>query len=174
MNSDTVQVDDMQLIALPSAVNCADLFVRFTLTEWKLRDMVEDTSAVARIVAGASVAANDPKSPGMVTLRLRLRGDCLVVELEDRRLVRLPDEPEVAGRRHGVVSIGHTNLAWCELALPSGMSASAVPLPRRERRRSPAAAMVDDDGPEVAPEVIERILLGLNRAQQEPQRPDQY
>lgn len=168
VTADTVQVDDMQLIALPSAVNCADLFVRFTLAEWRLRPLTEETGLVARALTEAAVAVNDPNSPSMITLRLRLRGDCLVVEIEDSNLVGLPAAHELEGRRSGVDRPpGRGTLAWCEVALPPGMTAAAVPLPRRERRKSAAAALVNDEGPEVAPEVIERILLGLNKAQQE-------
>ncbi|MGH3427255.1 MAG: hypothetical protein ACRDQZ_06765, partial [Mycobacteriales bacterium] len=54
-------------------------------------------------------------------------------------------------------------LVWCELPLPAGTSATAVPLPRRERRRSPEAERLADQPDEVDPQLINRILLSLNR-----------
>jgi len=62
VNAQTAQVDDLTLIALPTAVNCADLFVRFTLGEWRLRNMVDDCSSVAcALVALPAVALADAK-----------------------------------------------------------------------------------------------------------------
>ena len=81
-NAQTAQVDDLTLIALPTAVNCADLFVRFTLGEWRLRNMTAECSAVACALVEAAVESADPKTSRLITLRLRLSGDYLVVELE--------------------------------------------------------------------------------------------
>ena len=44
MNTETSQVDDLHLVALPSAVSCAGMFVRFTLSEWSLKSMYEDVT----------------------------------------------------------------------------------------------------------------------------------
>src|SRR5579885_2638595 len=48
VNVHTTQIDDLQLIALPSAVNCAEMFVRFTVTEWSLRPLADEATFVAR------------------------------------------------------------------------------------------------------------------------------
>ena len=40
MNNQTSQVDDLRLVATPSAVNVAEMFVRFSLMEWSLRPLV--------------------------------------------------------------------------------------------------------------------------------------
>ncbi|MFB9909432.1 ATP-binding protein [Allokutzneria oryzae] len=146
MNSDTTQVDDLQLIALPSAVNCTDLFVRFALSEWSLRPMVEETSRAACQLVTEVVDNADPRAPGLITVRLRVCGDRLVVEVDDGRLVSR------------------------ELPLPAGLTGSSVPLPRRERRRSRAAEQISAEQPvhggaEIGHEVMQRILFGLNRDQ---------
>lgn len=170
MNPPTTQVDDLQLIALPTAVNCAELFVRFTLTEWSLRALGDDASAVACELVRSAVRNADARQPNMITVRLRLRGDVLVVELQDDYAILMPKVPDgLVGYHTGVIPLrGRGALIWCEVRLPTGLAASGVPLPRRERRRSPAAAEIgDDEGPGMDPEVIERILLGLNR---EPNR----
>ncbi|MCP3803948.1 ATP-binding protein [Allokutzneria sp. A3M-2-11 16] len=148
MNSDTAQVDDLQLIALPSAVNCTDLFVRFTLSEWSLRPMVEETSRAACQLVAEKVDDADPKAPGLVTVRLLVSGDRLVVEVDDGRLV------------------AHA------LPLPAGLTGSSVPLPRRERKRSRAAERIAaeqpvDDGADIGHEVMQRILYGLNNREQD-------
>ncbi|WP_309110650.1 ATP-binding protein [Saccharothrix sp.] len=161
MNARTEQVDDIRLVALPTAVNVADMFVRFSLGEWRLRSMQDEASQTARRLVAAAVDVADPRVPGFLLVRLRLSGSSLVVEVEGNR-VALP--PELAGARAGLVDLtAGGRLAWCELTLPSGMNASSVPLPRREPRRSPAAEALGDE-PEVDPEVIQRILYGLGGA----------
>ena len=84
VNAQTAQVDDLTLIALPTAVNCADLFVRFTLGEWRLRNMIGECSAVACALVEAAVESADPKTSRLITLRLRLSGDYLVIEVGHR------------------------------------------------------------------------------------------
>ncbi|QTR03777.1 ATP-binding protein [Saccharothrix algeriensis] len=161
MNAQTEQVDDLRLVALPTAVTVADMFVRFSLAEWRLRSMQDEAAQTARRLVGAAVEVAEPGVPGFLLVRLRLSGAHLVVEVEGDR-VALP--PELAMGRAGLVDLtAGGRLAWCELTLPSGMNASAVPLPRREPRRSPAAERLGDE-PEVDPELIQRILYGLGGA----------
>jgi hypothetical protein len=140
VNAHTAQMDDLVLVALPSAVNCAELFVRFALTEWSLRGLLDEATHAARQLVNAAVVNADPRSPGFLTVRLRLEGDRLVIEVDDGRL------------------------AWHELPLPTGMSAAAVRLPRREQRRSPAAERLGDEPSEVDPQVIQRIFTALSRS----------
>lgn len=166
MNADTAQVDDLRLIALPTALNCTEIFVRFTLSEWSLRPLADEAAQTTGTMVEAAVAAADQSSPGFLTIRLRLRGDCLVIEVEDE-IAGGPPAPlkELEGIRTGVEPLeGRGHRRWCELALPSGMSASAVPLPRREKRRSPAAEALGDEPDELDPQVMQRLLTGLNRA----------
>lgn len=166
MNGETVQVDDIQLTAQPSAVNCADLFVRFTLTEWSLKGMQADASSAACAVVDSVVRTADPSAPGFLTVRLRLRDDCLVIEVTDDQPVPSGTRPAgLAGRRAGVEPIpGGGKLVWCELPLPQGVTASAVPLPRRERKASRSSEPVEPA--EVDPQVIQRILSGLGEPQE--------
>ncbi len=165
MNAETAQVDDLQLIALPSAVNCTDLFVRFTLTEWSLRPMIDQAAQVAGGMAEAAVKGANPDSPGFLTVRLRLRGDGLVIEVEDPQSVEKATKPAVPeGARSGVESLETGGkLAWCELSLPGGVDASSVQLPQREKRRSPAAERLADEPDEPDPQFMERLLSGLSR-----------
>lgn len=163
MNARTEQVDDLRLVALPSAVNCADLFVRFSLAEWSLRPMRDEAAHVICDLVGAVVEHANPRFPALMTLRLRLSGDHLVIEVEIGRFEAMPAVPRaLVGRRAGVLALDDgCTLLWCELPLPAGMTASAVPLPRREPRRSPAAEGLPDDATDIDPEVMERILYGL-------------
>lgn len=166
MNSQTAQVDDLQLIALPSAVNCTDIFVRFALAEWSLRPLADEAVQAASHLVQTAVDHNDPKSPSMITVRLRLRGDCLVIEVEDERMADEPTVPgELADYRSGIeeMAAGRGKRVWCELPLPGGVDASAVPLPRRERKRSALAEKLPAEATEVDPQVMERLLTGLSR-----------
>ncbi|WP_020667081.1 hypothetical protein [Amycolatopsis nigrescens] len=154
-------MDDLRLVAMPSAMNCAALFVRFTLTEWSLKPLAEHAVQVVSRFVKAVVDAADPKRPAFMTLRLRVRGDCLMIELEDDQ----PGRPlvDLAGEHTGVVQLdGRGKLVWCELPLPSGVSADEVALPRRGARRSLVEEQLGN-GPqaEVDPAVLRRILTGL-------------
>ncbi|GAB1516549.1 hypothetical protein JCM33774_85940 [Actinophytocola sp. KF-1] len=168
----TVQVDDLKLVALPSAVNCADLFVRFTLTEWRVESIVPDVRRTAEALVKAVVGDAKPTStPTMLLFRLRLSGTSLAVEIEDDRTspeLRVPRT--LAGPNSGVqlLSTGK-QLLWCEVPLPKGMDATVVPLPRRGTTRAAAAAApppaeiaAADD---LSPDVMERILKGLRRGE---------
>ncbi|HEY8371988.1 MAG TPA: ATP-binding protein [Pseudonocardiaceae bacterium] len=166
MNDQTAQVDDLRLAALPNAVNCTELFVRFALAEWSLRPLQDEAIQVACHLVSAAVEHADPKSPGFLTVRLRLRGDCLVIEVEDEQGLALGGVPDsLEGRRTGTVPLNNGGkLLWCELPLPQGMSASSVPLPRREPRKSPVAEQYADEPVGVDPEVMERIISALAKS----------
>jgi hypothetical protein len=167
VNRDTTQVDDLQLVALPNAVNVAQMFVRFALGEWSLRGMSDDAAEVIGSLVSAAVRAADQKTPEMITVRLRLESMSLVVEVEDRHPPRPDGDTGVPeGLQGGVIPRhGGGRLLWCELPLPSGMTAAAVPLPKRERRPSPEAKRLADAGEPVGvdPQVIERIMTALSR-----------
>lgn len=165
VNSHTAQVDDLRLVALQSAVNCTDLFVRFQLTEWSLLEMFDDVAAAARDLVQAVVDKTAADAPGFVTVRLRLSGDCLLVEVEDDQVARAHDEaPVVRGRQTGAVPLeGRGKLVWCELPLPPGLTAERVRLPRRDQRRSQVPEHPDGEAPGPDPEVVDRVLVGLQR-----------
>ncbi|GGM50764.1 hypothetical protein GCM10012275_22030 [Longimycelium tulufanense] len=164
MNAHTVQVDDLRLATLPTAVNCADLFVQFTLAEWSLRPLLDEAMTAARQLVSDAVDRADPAVPDFLTVRLRLRGDCLTVEVEQAGGARSgAPAAAVEGRRGGARPLaGGGTLVWCELPLPGGVNASSVPLPRREPKRSASNEPVTDDA-DVTPEVIQRILDALGR-----------
>jgi hypothetical protein len=170
VNGETVQVDDIQLTAQPSAVKCTDMFVRFTLTEWALRGLEDEAARIGCEAVNSVVRNANPDSPGFLTVRLRLRGDCLVIEVSDDQPAQQGALPAaLSGKRAGVERLGHGKLVWCELPLPGGVEASAVPLPRRGRKSSRAASDEPVEQAEVDPQVIQRILSGLGGP---PQRPD--
>lgn len=167
MDPQTTQVDDLRLVALPTAVNCADMFVRFALAEWSLRQLQPETSRIACALVDEVVGREEAAVPSFITLRLRVHGDYLVVEVEDASPLDPVIPQTLAGLQAGVMSLpegGH--LVWCELPLPTGINAQAVPLPRRERRKPPAtatAAPVDDDQADVDDQFFERLLSKLHQ-----------
>ncbi|GAA4418975.1 ATP-binding protein [Actinokineospora soli] len=171
MHDRTEQVDDLHLVALPSAVGCAEMFVRFSLTEWSLRDLRDLAANTIRALTQAVVAAADQRAPGMMTARARLSGGDLVIEIEPPHAVAVPEVP--AGARAGVLDIGGgRTMLWAAIALPSGMNASAVPLPRRQRR--PSSQTVRGNPPDepigADAETMQRILFGLNGRRDRDQR----
>ncbi|TNC25363.1 hypothetical protein [Amycolatopsis alkalitolerans] len=164
MIGQTTQVDDLRLVALPSAVNCAEMFVRFALAEWRLRELIGEATRIARHLVSSSVNATKSAVPRFLTVRLRLHGDALVIELDDDLT---GEPPELAGAQINAVTLpGSRRNVWSELPLPTGMSAAAVPLPQRAPNRAPAPAIehtaeqprVDADS-----QILQRVLYGLNR-----------
>ncbi|WP_190823478.1 ATP-binding protein [Saccharopolyspora pogona] len=167
MNTQTTQVDDLRLIALPSAVNCTEMFVQFTLAEWSLRELIDETSQLTTALVTAAVDSAAPDSPGFITVRLRLSGESLVAEVEDEQAKAPPAmAPGFANGHCGAAALrGGGVLVWCEVPLPGGVSANAVPLPRRSRnRRAGQAEHPVDETAEIDPEVIKRLLSGLSNS----------
>jgi hypothetical protein len=175
----TVQVDDLKLVALPSAINCADLFVRFTLAEWRVDTMIPDVRRATAALITTVVGNADPKSkatPTMLLFRLRLSGNTLAIEIEDdRRTPTLVVPRSVTGPNSGVTMLSTgKQLIWTEVPLPKGMDATVVPLPRRGTTRAAAAAAPPPaeiaGADDLSPDVMERILEGLRRDHGDPPR----
>lgn len=163
MQSETRQVDDLRLVALPSAVNCTEIFVRFTLAEWSLKSLTDTAIRAATDLVNAVIEEAGTQSPGLLSVRLRVQGDAMLIELEGSHLSRPPTEaPTVDDARTGLVprQDGVTHL-WCELALPEGLSGNQLPLPRRDPNRSSAQQSGDDEPAELDPQLMNRILSGL-------------
>lgn len=166
--SQTSQVDDLRLVALPTAINCAEMFVRFALIEWSLRPLIDEATLVARHIVKSSVAGGTRSRPRFLTVRLRLHGDCVVIEIDDDQT---GEPPELDGWTISAVTLpGGRRNVWCELPLPSGMSAA---LPRRAPGRAPNPAATRSAVAEYLPEsgvdaadsqILQRVLYGLNRS----------
>jgi len=173
----TVQVDDLKLVALPSAINCADLFVRFTLQEWRVETMIPEVRRTTEALITSVVGNPDRKAtPTMLLFRIRLTGNVLAIEIEDDRQTPTLVVPRaIAGPNSGVTMLSTgKQLIWAEVPLPKGMDATVVPLPRRGTTRAAAAAApppaeiaAADD---LSPDVMERILEGLRRDHGDPPR----
>lgn len=162
MSAHTSQMDDIRLVAQPSALPVTELFVRLILTDWSLLPMLEQVTATAKRLVGAVIDTSDPKAPAFVTLRLRLRAEVLSIEVDDD----VPGRPEPQarpGERLGVEpAAGGGRTTWCELALPGGMTARQVRLPRRQDRRTLVDEPVSGDPVAADPEVLERLLTRLS------------
>ncbi|RZQ61965.1 ATP-binding protein [Amycolatopsis suaedae] len=166
MTTHTAQVDDLRLVALPNAVNCTALFVRFTLREWSLSMLRDRVERMACDLVSAVVEDANPASPHFLTVRLRLRGEHLSVEVEDDEPMRPHAKaPAYSDTRSGIESYGaRGKMVWCELALPGGVNATSVTLPRRDGRRSVVPESVHDEVyTQNDPEILGRILSGLTR-----------
>lgn len=167
MQDQTAQVDDLRLVALPSAVNCAELFVRFTLTEWHVTQIVEDARETAKKLVEAVISTVDEDAdPTMITVRLRLRGHTVVVEVQDDRpSPKLMVPGGLGNKSTGVATVSRgRQLMWCEVPLPTGMDATVVPLPRRgTTRAAPPKRSEIDEAVDLNNDVMQRILDGLRK-----------
>jgi hypothetical protein len=164
VNTETSQVDDLHLVALPSAVSCAGMFVRFTLSEWSLKSMYEEVTRTVSHRVSSIVDATDSRFPGFILVRLRVSGGYLVSEVEDDMIAKLPAGPMPPGMRMDVAPLtGRGNLMRFELPLPGGLTARAVALPRRGARRSLVEEQAEGERGLVEPEVLQRVLSSLNQ-----------
>lgn len=164
MNTETSQVDDLRLVAVQSAVSCAGLFVRFTVAEWSLPSMLDDVLRVVGHRVSAIVDNSDPRVPGFITLRLGLRGDAFIVEVQDDLNGDLSAGSALRGVNTVVVPLaGRGNLMRSELPLPTGLSAQEVSLPRRGGRRSLVDEQFDGTQGPVEPAVLQRVLSSLTQ-----------
>ncbi|WP_275291941.1 ATP-binding protein [Amycolatopsis sp. La24] len=159
MSTRTTQVDDLRLVAQPSAVPCTELFVRLILTDWSLMPMLDQVTNAAVRLVGDVVDQSSPSAPAFVTVRLQLRGDRLVIEVDDDLVAPTPPRDERIGVRPGERG-GRTT--WCELALPDGISAGQVRLPRRGDRRTLVDEPVSGEPVTADPQVLERLLNRLS------------
>lgn len=167
MIGQTSQVDDLRLVALPSAINCAEMFVRFALAEWSLRSLVPEATRITRHLVASSVnESKNAVAPRFLTIRVRVHGDALVIELDDDLR---GEPPELPGAQISAVTLpGSRRNVWSELPLPTGMSAAAVPLPQRSRNRQPPQQQQQEytgEQPRVDADsqILQRVLYGLNR-----------
>jgi hypothetical protein len=156
VNTQTAQMDDLELVAMPSAVSCAGLFVRFTLTEWSLRSLMEQAEHAVREMVAAVVAEADQESPDIIVLRLLVAGDLLMIEVRGGHSAQ-PQQGWFLAEQQGAVRY--------QLPLPTGVNASAVALPRRAARRSLISEQMTGEKVEVDPAVLERILSSLTGTQ---------
>jgi len=162
LSARTSQMDDLRLVAQPSAMLCTELFVRLILSDWSLRPLLEQTKAAATRLVGAVIDAADPTSPPFLTLRLRLRAETLVIEVEDD-LTDLTPPKAGPGERVGVQPGPEGGrLTWCELPLPGGLTAGQVQLPRRGDRRTLVDEPVTGEPVGADPAVLERLLTRLS------------
>lgn len=164
MIGQTSQVDDLRLVALPSAVNCAEMFVRFALAEWSLRSLIPEATRITRHLVSSSVnESKNAATPKFLTIRVRVHGDALVIELDDDLY---GEPPELPGAQISAVTLpGSRRNVWSELPLPTGMSAAAVPLPQRSpnRQHSPAEYTAEQPRVDADSQILQRVLYGLNR-----------
>lgn len=161
MSARTSQVDDLRLVAQPNAMVCAELFVKLILSDWSLMPMLKQATAAAGRLVGAVVDASDPRTPAFLTLRMQLRGDHLLVEV-DHELTAVAAPMAQPGERVGVEQLGRSRTTWCQLPLPGGMSAGQVRLPRRGDRRTLVDEPVSGDPVAADPAVLERLLTQLS------------
>ncbi|WP_460405500.1 ATP-binding protein [Actinophytocola sediminis] len=147
------------------------MFVRFTLTEWRVASMIEDVANTTRSLVRAVVGKVDKSvPPAMITVRLRLSGSRMSVEIEDERASpRLAVPPELPHSSSGVEALGGGQLIWSDLPLPSGMDATVVPLPRRGTTKAAAVRPPEEENQtDLDDDVMKRILNALKREPGQP------
>ena len=156
------QMEDLRLVGEPSARLVTELFVQLMVTDWSLRPVLKQATAVALRLVGAVIDAGDPAAPPFLTLRLMLRDELMVIEVEDELPMLAAPQPG-PGERVGVrprAAGGRTT--WCELPLPAGLNARQVRLPQRGARRTLVDEPASGEPVAVEPAMLGRLLAGLS------------
>ncbi|MFM9590279.1 ATP-binding protein [Streptomyces scabiei] len=123
-NLDWVYTNSLQLAAVPTAASCSRMFVRLTLTRWKLADYVEAAElVVSELVTNAVQATGltdpEPKSweitaEHVIGVQLRATGTSLVLDVWDRNseapVAKNPGDDAEGGR--GLLLIGALAKQW--------------------------------------------------------------
>jgi hypothetical protein len=174
--------DGQLLAALPTAVGCAQRFVRFTLERWGLFGLISTTEAAAAELVGDAVSATGiaiehpsyldlyDKRLNLVDLRLHLTRTHVVIEVWDadptppRPQTSAPDQ---AWPRNFYLPPHGGKVVWVALEIASarlheGTRRSA--LPRRAGFPRPVPPAPDQPVEAMAdPAVLERVLEALRR-----------
>lgn len=173
----------LTLVALPSAVSCAQIFVRYNLGEWDIDsadiEVVEllvselVTSAVEKREKAGSPATHPDAPSSLIAIRMRITRPMVVVEIWDSSATASTDSFD-AGGRHSLLRMRSMSTpvnyyrpgrggmtAWFELNICGAVSdtnAGRPALPRRTRSREP----VRQPAP-IAPDLalLTRVLEGL-------------
>lgn len=182
--TEQISEDELVLVAVPSAISCAQLLVRAVARDWRLDRFCADIAndAVSELVAHtvATTGATDPGPTyhtefdrvGLMTVRVRLIPRSLVVEVWDNG--DSAPEPPLVTFRKGIDDWGYhmpypgQRVVWCKLAVRTGgidntMRLPAI-LPRRERRNFPRPDQPIK--PMRDPHLLQRVLEGLRSLDQ--------
>ena len=169
----------LTLAALPTAVSCARLFTRYTLTNWGASFVLADALIVTSELVAAAVRDTgiaDPDVRWSDVERISVISVCLlgfdehivvvVWDSHPRRAVLpalLPGRTprglqlvDVTAQRWGSTCTQHGRVTWAELAVHE-RSDSGLPLRRLRAVGSERPLMTEDEG------VIRRVMAGLRR-----------
>lgn len=171
--------DALTLAALPTAVSCARMFTRYTLTNWGATFVLAD----ALIVTGELVAAAvrdtgiaDPDVRWLEITDVNVISVCLLGYAEHIVVVVWDDHPEravlpprmpgrtprglhlvdVTARRWGSACTQHGRLTWAELAVHD-RTESGLPIRRLPPETGARPLLTEDEL------VIQRVMSGLRR-----------
>nr|WP_272919797.1 ATP-binding protein [Streptomyces sp. SID5468] len=169
----------LDLAAVPTAVSCARMFIRHTLTCWKLSRLTETAELIASELVTNAVKATGITTPqpswgeleGLQLLRVRIHAskDSIVIQVwdADGEPLDLPtagaDEEPESGRGLFIVKsvarqVGRFyprsggKVVWAELTLEP----TVPPLPRRAAKK-PASIYL----PKPDPDLLRAVLTGL-------------
>ncbi|MGH3915730.1 MAG: hypothetical protein ACRDTC_20320 [Pseudonocardiaceae bacterium] len=149
--------DELRLVAIKSAINCAGLFVVSTLTKWGARGILLDAVSVTEeLVTNAVKATGIPEERvhwteltriEYITVRLLGLEASIRIEVWDSapNLPVLPDDAD-SPVKHGCQSAPRGKVVWAEL-------------PVRPRTAGPTP----DEEPAQDPDLLSRVRDGLDR-----------
>lgn len=172
--------DDLGLVALPTAVNCARLFVKYTLDNWKapavvVADALVIVGELVKLSVQQTGVADDVSWSEMDHLNsvvVRLLGFSRHVIIEVWDVATEPgtvpmqpteDEPrgldlvDVVARRWASTVSPRGRLTWAEIAVYDHTE-SGLQVRRRTSPVHPMRVEYEDD-----PELLHKVLSGLNK-----------
>lgn len=174
--------DGQLLAALPSAVSCAQRFVRFTLERWRLFDLVDltetvTTELVSDAVSSTGVIVEHPnyldlydKQLNLIDLRLHLAETHVIVQVWDADPTPpRPREREYADSRNFYLPQHGGKVVWAALEIPPTLLHEGTRRPGLLPRRAgypcrPVPPAADSPVEVMAePALLERVRDGIQQ-----------
>jgi hypothetical protein len=181
--------DQLTLAAVPTALSCARMFIRFTLQNWRIdRKHIETAELlVSELVSIAIEATGEPEPPparhgpirplNLIRLRLLLFADSVVIEVWDsdpRPPMPQAPRPDTEDSR-GPALVARMSrqwnyylarnggkVVWCELGLvPMPADHATIEFPRPLSRRKRYTGPVHPTEVMNDPDLLKRVLDGL-------------
>jgi len=172
--------DRLKLAALPTAVGCSKLFIKYTLDAWQLGHLIEAAELLISELVTSAVKATGITEPNprwtelddlkLIAIRLRRTETSIFIEVWDSE----PTPPVIPAR------VGHQwhyyhpqrggKVVWCELPILSPRLEDTQQMrPVLERRvRRPVPPSVKPVHAIEDPDLLRRVLEGLKRLGDNP------
>lgn len=185
-------VDRLDLAALPTAVSCAQVFTKLTLTAWGASLIIDDALVIVSALVRNAVETTGVTDPNprwselddlkLISVRLVALESSVVIEVWDADPYPPPIKSEevdaesgrelhlipLTAHSYGSYPKGTGKVVWAELIVAPRSAQIPPPLPRRQRRSIPEAPSPIPRQQD--PEILRRVIEGLRTLDDDPKQ----